>query len=116
MSVLMFPQEGPMTDARFEKKLLLQALSLLRGQETELRSQKLLALALNVIGGVMLLAAYLLTVRSVIDERIGILLAAIGGNFVAVAAYMGVCMRQWPVLKPHLRIETIEERLREMET
>jgi hypothetical protein len=104
------------SDARFERKLLQQALSLLRGEDSELKAQRLLVIALYLAGGAILIAAYLLTVWAKIDQRFGILLAAIGGNFVAIAAYMGVCMRQGPILKPHLRIETIEERLREMET
>ena len=105
-----------MRDDRFERKLLQQTLCLLRGQDSGLKSQRLVTLALYLIGGAILAAAYLFTVWSKIDQRLGILLAAIGGNFVAIAAYMGVCMRQWPLLKPHLRIETIEERLREIET
>lgn len=105
-----------MRDARFEKMLLQKTLRSLQGQDPGLRSQKLLTLTLYVMGGVILVSAYLLMVRSVIDEKICILLAAIGGNFIAIAAYTGVCIRQWPVLKPHLRIETIEERLREIET
>lgn len=105
-----------MIDPRFEKKLLQQALRLLRGEAPHLKTQKIFTLALYLVGGGVLIAAYLLTVRSVIDQRLGILMAALGGNCVAIAAYMGVCARQWPVLKPHLRIDTIEARLGEIET
>lgn len=105
-----------MNDRRFEKKLLQQTLCMLQGKDEALKSQRVFILALYVIGGAILLAAYLLTVRNTVNARLGIFLAAIGGNFVAVAAYMGVCLRQWPVLKPHLRAETIEARLRDIET
>lgn len=104
-----------MGDNRFERKLLHQTLCLLRGQDSGLKRQRLVILVLYLIGGAILAAAYLLTVWSKIDQRLGVLLAAAGGNLIAIAAYMGVCSRQWPLLKPHLRIETIEERLREIE-
>lgn len=105
-----------MNERRFEQKLLQQTLSLLQGKDEPLKSQRVFMLVLYVMGGAILIAAYLLTVRSAINPRLGILLAAIGGNCVAVAAYMGVSLRQWPVLKPHLRADTIEARLRDMET
>ena len=104
-----------MNDPRFEKKLLRQTLDMLHGRETALRSQRLFVLGLYVAGGLLLVSAYLLTVWLVINPRLGILLAAVGGNCVAIAAYTGICIRQWPVLKPHLRAETIEARLRDLE-
>jgi hypothetical protein len=104
------------SDTRVERKLLQRALSLLRSEDPGLKKQRLQVIALYVAGVAILAPAYLLTAWGKVDPRFGILLAAIGGNFVAIAAYTAVAIRQWPMLKPHLRRETIEERLREMET
>jgi hypothetical protein len=89
---------------------------MLRSEDPGLKKQRLQVIALYLAGAAILTPAYLLTAWGKIDPRFGILLAAIGGNFVAIAAFTGVAIRQWPILRPHLRMETIEERLREMET
>jgi hypothetical protein len=103
-------------NSREELKVLRQLRKLLTDEERESKRQKTGRRLLYSVAFFALVAAFMPFMMQ--GELIGLVaaaVAALAGSLVGFAIYGDIAARQWPALRPHINIESVTTRVRQLE-
>lgn len=102
-------------NSREELNVLRQFSKLLTNEERESKRQKTRRRLLYSVAFFALVAAFMMFMMQ--GELIGLVaaaVAALAGSLVGFAIYGGIAARQWPILKPHINVESVSNRIRQL--
>jgi len=102
-------------NSREELNVLRQLSKLLTDEERERKSQKTRRRLLYLVAFFALVAAFMPFLMQ--REFIGLVaaaVAALAGSLVGFAIYGEIAARQWPILKPHINVESVSTRIRQL--
>ena len=103
-------------DEKYELKTLKQVIRLVDEADRQQKLVQLMKVGMYLATAILIIAAYILVSREVISGKVAVIVAAFGGTFAGVGAYVSVCQKQWPVIRQYLNIESIRRRLNELKT
>jgi sorbitol-specific phosphotransferase system component IIBC len=102
-------------NSREELNVLRQLSKLLTDEERERKSQKTRRRLVYSVAFFALVAAFMPFMMQ--GELIGLVaaaVAALAGSLVGFAIYGEIAARQWPILKPHINVESVSTRIMQL--
>jgi hypothetical protein len=103
-------------NSREELNVLRQLSKLLTDEARERKRQKTRRRLLYSVAFFALIAAFMPFMMQ--GDFIGLVaaaVAALAGSLAGFAIYGGIAARQWPILRPHINVESVPTRIRQLE-
>lgn len=99
-----------------EKSLLLDVVEQLRDPEETLRKQARIRRLIFGLGDCGLLVAFILAINDVWHPFSSAFLAAVSGFAIGWGLFLNFARKQWQITRKHINLESIQQRLKEMDT
>lgn len=102
-------------DTQYERKLLLDVVEQMENPDETLRKQLVMRRVIYGVGSTGLLVVFMLAMNDILDPFLAAFGAAMAGAFIGFALMLDFLRKQWPVTRQHINLESVKNRLRELE-
>jgi hypothetical protein len=99
-----------------ELKVLRRLSQLLENDQQELKKRTMKRMAIYAVTWLALVSAFVLVIDREPIVIVAVSMAFFAGIFAGFAFFSGTAADQWPIVKPHINSESINERLKQLET
>jgi hypothetical protein len=97
-----------------EAKALLRILKCLDTEKTEIRKTKIVKFAFDFAALAIVFCAYIAVINGYLPGKWGVFVGMFGGVLGGISVYLGISIKEWNVLHPHINKESIKNRLHEI--
>jgi hypothetical protein len=102
-------------DTQYERKLLLDVVEQMENPDETLRKQLVMRRVIYGVGSIGLLVVFMFAMNDILDPFLAAFGAAMAGAFIGFALMLDFLRKQWPVTRQHVNLESVKNRLRELE-
>lgn len=102
--------------SRHELKILKGLDRQLTDAEQEAKKQTVKRTAIYAVAWFALVGAFMLVMKGELLGIIAVAVASFAGILAGIAIYSGIAANQWPIVRPHINKESIEARVKQLET
>ena len=102
-------------DRAYEKKVLLDVVKQMEDPELTGRKQATLKRAIVGVGWIILFGGFFLGLNDLAHSVVVTFVAGIGGAAVGFGLYLDFAQKQWPVTVKHINMESVRNRINELE-
>lgn len=102
-------------DPQYEKKVLLHVVEQMDDPEETMRKQNLVRRTIFALGYAGLLAAFIMALNEVVHPFASAFLAGAAGCAIGLGIFLQFARNQWPITRKHINMDSVRERLDELE-
>ena len=102
-------------DPAFEKKILKQVVEQMEDAETTMKKQIRVKKAMLGLGSLGMIIVFILAMHDLLDALSIALISAVSGIFIGYGLLLDFLQKQWPVTRTHINMQSVRERLNELE-